>query len=111
MKFSKAKCEVLHTGWGNPKHKYRLVREWAEKDLGMLVDVKLNVSWQCALASQKANRILGYIKSSVASRTREVILPLYSVPVRPHPESCIRLIHDKKDMDVLEWVQRSESEH
>jgi len=72
------------------------------------VDEKLNMTWQCALATQKVDRILGCIKRSVASRSREVILPLYSALMRPHLEYCVQIWspQHRKDMDVLERVQR-----
>ncbi|KFV41449.1 hypothetical protein N328_00889, partial [Gavia stellata] len=113
MKFNKTKCKVLHMGRGNPKHKDKLGREWIEsspekEDLGVLVDEKLNTSQQCTFAAQKANRILGCIKRSVTSRSREVVLPLYSTLMRPHLECCVHLWgpQHKKYMDLLEWVQR-----
>jgi len=68
--------------------------------------------WACVnlMKFNKAtcNRILGYIKRSVASRFREGILPLCSALVRAHLESCIQLWspQHRKDMDLLEWVQR-----
>ena len=57
--------------------------------MGVLVDGKLDMSQRCALAVQKASCILGCIKRSVASRLREVSLPLCSGETSPgvlHPD-------------------------
>jgi len=66
------------------------------------------MSQQCALAAKKGNGILGCTRPNIASRSREVVLPLYSVLVRPHIGSCVQFsaLQYGRDMDILERVQQ-----
>ena len=113
MRLNEAQCRVLHLGRGGPRYLDKLGEEAlessrVEKDLGVLVDEKLDVSQQCALATQKANCVLGCITKRVSSREREGIVPLCSALVRPHVKHRVQAWspQHRKDVALLEQVQR-----
>lgn len=83
------KCLILHQGWCIPLWTYRIRNKRIEfspkeRDLGILVDDKLNMSPQCALADKRANCVLGCIKHSVANQAKAAIDTLYSALVQPY---------------------------
>lgn len=70
MKFDK-KCKVLHLDvLGTTQLESSL-----QKIPGGLVDTKMQMKQQRAIAAKKANGILGCIRQGVVSRSEEVILP------------------------------------
>ena len=113
MGFNTDKCKVMRLGRNNQHHAYRLGNSFllsteAEKDLGFIIDAKMNMGQQCRDAVRKANRTLSCIHRCILSRSKEVILPLYAALVRPQLEYCVQFWapHFKRDVDNTERVQR-----
>jgi len=79
-----------------------------ERDLGVWVDGRLNMSQQCVLAAERASRALGCIKHIITSQSREVIVPPYAALVWPHLEYWAQFWAPqcKKDIRLSELVWR-----
>ena len=113
MLFNVEKCKVMHFARSNEKAAYKMGDSTlqvvnSEKDLGVMVQDDLKVSMQCAEVVKRANRILGMIKRTFESRSKDIILRLYKCLVRPHLDYCAQAWrpHLQKDIDILEKVQR-----
>lgn len=109
MKFSKGKCNILHLGCRNPRHKYgpgihRIKNTFAERHwwANSWTDIW---SFSC---SKETNRILVCISKSKASRLRVAIIPLYLTLTRPYLECCVWVgpCHSKTDIYKLERVTK-----
>jgi len=74
------------TSWGSTRPRAGFL-----KDMVVQVFEKLDITWPCVLAAQKANHILGCIKRSVASSFRGEFcpaIPLWWEPTWSPASSC-----------------------
>ena len=130
MSFNIEKCHSLHLGSNNQKHQYtipkvtkattnsnyqaydytfhNLAQVSEEKDLGVTVDEKLNFYQHIEGKINKANQMLGIIRSSFKFIDQSIFNLLYKSLVRPHIEyaSIIWSPHTKKYKEMLERLQR-----
>ena len=113
MEFNVDKCKIMHLGRLNPRHTYimggvDLTTTTEEKDLGVLIDDKLEFGKHISEIVKKANRRIGLIKKGFDCLDKEMFMYLYPVLIRPLLEYCVQVWspHKKRDIDLLERVQR-----
>lgn len=110
MKFNNSKCQTLHVEWVIVGvHKNWGMRGWRttlyKGNLRIWVHGKLNASHQCTLAAKGDN--LGYIRHSIMSQLREVIVSLYTVVEQTHLKYCIQFWRSQWKNDIkLKCAQR-----
>ena len=113
MEFNVDKCKILHIGNNNPKHKYNmdgkeLIETEEEKDLGILMDCKLDFGSHIKEIVGRANRMVGMIRTAFACLNKKMFLSLYMALIRPLLEYCVQVWspHLQKYIDLIERVQR-----
>ena len=113
MEFNVDKCKVMHLGKNNPKNSYsmaevNLEETTEEKDLGVLIDNKLNFGKHIQNIVTRANRVLSLIIISFASLNKTMFLNLYTALIRPLLEYCVQVwsLHLRKQINLIKGVQR-----
>lgn len=112
LKFNKSKCKHMHLG---PETDYNYMMEenmiantMEEKDLGIIIDNKLNFQNHINKQVNKANQKLGLINRSFKYMDKDMFLQLFKSLVRPHLEygSTVWSVANKKEAIIIENVQR-----
>ena len=113
MKFNVGKCKVLHLGRRNPRYEYNmgdrtLETATEEKDMGVIIDEKLQFDKHTEVKANKANKVLGLLRRSFETLDKETLVWLFKALVRPHLEYSNTVTYPvyEKDANLLEGVQR-----
>ena len=113
MEFNVGKCKIMHLGKDNPKHTYSMGGEnltvtTEEKDLGVIFDEKLEFDKHIRVMVNRANRMLGMIRSGFACMSQDIFKLVYPVMVRPLLEYCVQVWspYKQKHIDLIEGVQK-----
>ena len=79
----------------------------SQRDLGVLISDNCLPGNQCALAAKKANQILGQINRAFSCKTKDIMLQIFKVFVRPHLEYAVTAWSPwlRKDIEILERIQ------
>ena len=118
LDFNTKKCEVMRISKRSDKSipEYKLcgsiLKTVSEvKDLGIYITSNLSWSLQATKCANKANSLLGFIKRIVGPKSPDLFSKLYKSLVRPILEYCspVWSPHLKKDIEILEKVQRRAS--
>ena len=113
MPFNVPKCHALHLGFNNQKLDYSVNSTGiesvkTEKDLGIVIDEKLDFNIHVLEMVKKANRSLGCIRRTIKYKDREIVLPLYKAYVRSRLEygSSVWNPYQVQQTQRIERVQR-----
>ena len=113
MEFNVDKCKVMHLGSSNPGHTYNmgganLTVTTEEKDLGVIFDDRLEFDKHIRGMVNRANRMLGMIKTGFECMDKVIFKQVYPVLVRPLLEYCVQVWspYKQKYIDLIENVQK-----